>query len=393
MRKIRIPHINTETALKILTSLLAILLLWSLYNRFIYADDGWLGEQANSIANCGRVKTKLFSLYYTQFGMGEAAVHVYHKLFIWLGGLLIYLTGHFNPYLLKSISLIAYVILIITVLYDYRDRLPDKKISSLILLFYFLALPNFIRVSFIYRPDIVVTLFGYLSFRCLNRSNDRKAFLMAGLFAGIATLFHLNGLVFMLSGMAYIALSEKNFKSVFLFGLGASVCLLYFADVAYDNAYLIWWERLKIHPGIINNLGIRNTIPFHVTWEKLNKLFFRGVAELAYSIPLILSLCFIFSNKIKALKAEIRYLALLIFALYFFAKSGIFYNIYFHPYAIILIAYAVSAALSKKNYQRHIAIAVLICNFSIASHKICYFIFKKNVDIYQAYETINRNYP
>lgn len=391
--KIKLPTIRLQTALKLAIFILAILLLWSLYNRFIYADDGWLGEQANSIAKHGIVRTKLPELYYKHFGIGGTAIHVYHKLFIWLGGLLIYLTGYFNPYLLKSISLTAYIILILVVLYDYRDKLPDRRISSLVLLFYFLALPNFIRISFIYRPEIIVTLFGYLSFRIISKWRGKNGFFLAGLFAGMATLFHLNGLVFILSGMAYIALYHKSFRSVFFFGLGASVCLLYFADIVYHHAYLVWWQRLEIHPGVINNGQIKNTLPLHITWDKLNKLFFRSIGELAYSIPLILALYFLLRNKVKVLKAEIRYLTLLIIVLYLFAKSGLFYNIYLYPYAIVLITYAISVAICQKGYQRYIAATIIICSFLIGSYKNYYYIFKKNVDIYQVYNIVNKTIP
>ncbi len=391
--KTKRPTLNSETALKILIYLLAIFFLWSLYHRFIYADDGWLGEQAHAMANCGRVKTRLFELYYQQFGMGGTPIYVYHKLFIWLGGLLIYLIGHFNPYLLKSISLAAYIALIGIVLYDYRNRLPHKHTSILILLFYFLALPNLIYISFTYRPEIAVALFGYLSFRHLKVQRGKKSFLLAGLFAGIAVLFHLNALVFILAGVIYIALYHKNFRSVLLFGLGASICLFYFVDVVYDHAYLSWWERLNIHPATVNSGYIRNSLPFHITWRKLNTLFFRSSRELAYSIPLILTLYFLVRHNITAVKAEVRYLAILIFALFFLSKSGLFYNIYLYPYALVLIAYAISIALSRKDYTHYIAILVLGCSFSMAIYQCTYFIFKKNTDIYRVYKMVNQTIP
>lgn len=388
--KIKLPSIDLKTALKLAISLLVFFFLWSLYNRCLYADDGWLGEQANSIATHGVVKTKLFDLYYRQFGMENAPLYVYHKLFIWLGGLLIYLTGHFNPYLLKSMSLIAYIILILIILYDYRDRLPNKQISSLILLFYFLALPNLIRLSFIYRPETIVTLLGYLSFRYLSKFQSDKAFLLAGFLAGIATLLHLNGLVFILSGIAYIALHYKRLRSIFFFGLGASVCLLYFADIAYHSAYSTWWKQLNVNYAIIHSGLYRNSF---ISWKKLNNLFFRSIGELAYSIPLALSLYFITKKGLRTLKAEIHYLGLLIFMLYFFSRSGVFYNTYLHPYAIVLITYAASVALCEENYYRRIMITLLACGFLVGTYKNMYIIFSKNTDIYNAYRIANKIIP
>ncbi|MEH0007156.1 MAG: hypothetical protein V6Z82_00330 [Flavobacteriales bacterium] len=391
MKKPKRPTTSGKTALKILISLLALLFLCSLYHRSIFIDDGWLGEYAHSFAEHGVVRTKLFHLYYQSLGMDNTAVYSYHKLLIWLGGLLIYLSGQFNPYLLKSISLAAYVALILIVLYDYRNRLPNKNISRLILLFYLLVLPNLIRLSFMYRPELVVTLFGYLSFRYLSYNSGRKSLFLAGLFAGIATLLNLNGLVFILSGIAYIALYHKNFRTVLLFGLGASICLLYFADVAYDHGYLIWWEQLRTSRAVL----LHNERNILISWRKLNNLFFRGINELAYSIPLVLSLFFLLRNKITVLKAEIRYLVLLILMLYFFSVSGTipFYNIYPYPYAIVLITYVISIALSRKGYAQPIAILVLGCSFSIAMHQCGLFIFKKNTDIYRAYKTVNQIIP
>lgn len=302
MRAISLFGIDIQKALKLAVALLALLFLWSLYHRFLFIDDGWLGEQANSLAQYGVVEIKLFKLYYAQFGSGDTPLYIYHKLFIALGGLLIYLTGSSNPYLLKSISLAAYLLLIAVIFYNYRNRFPNSVTSSAILLFYFLVLTNLIWISFIYRPEIVVTLFGYLSFRSISLGQGKKAFFSAGLLAGTAALFHLNGLIFILSGMAYTALNYRNFKSVFRFGLGASICLLYFADIAYHGAYAIWWQQFKVNPAAVYSMFNRCAFsrPIFMLFTKLNKLFFASVRGWAYSIPAVLSLLFLWINRTPA---------------------------------------------------------------------------------------------
>ena len=410
MKAIKIPLLPTQTLLKLSVSLLALLFLWSLYHRFLFVDDGWLGEEANSLARYGVVKTQLFNLYHNQFGLNHISLYVYHKLFIWLGGLLIYFSGDFNPYLLKSISLVGYLALIALIVRDYKNRLPRKRISTSILLFYFLALPHLIWISFTYRPDVIVALFGYLSFRSISVEQGKKAFFLAGLFAGIAVLFHLNGLVFILAGMVYTALSYKDFKAVFRFGLGASICLLYFTDVVYHSAYATWWQQLKMDPGVFYSVFNRyaNRLTYMLLL-RIGNLFFRSIRELAYSIPGMLSLTLLLINRTtilrkgedylltirsaQALKDEVTYLLLLAISLYFFSKSAAFYNIYFYPLVIVLIAYAFSTALSRKNYQKYLAMGILFCNFLIAVRAYDTVIFKKNIDRNKVYATANRLIP
>jgi len=83
-------------------------LLFSLYNRFIYVDDAWFGEQAYWFSKLGYVKVASIIDYFSW----EDRLYVYHKLNIIIGSFLIKLFG-WSVTPLRAFTLLVYALFFI----------------------------------------------------------------------------------------------------------------------------------------------------------------------------------------------------------------------------------------------------------------------------------------
>ena len=215
----------------------------SLPYRTLNIDEAILGEHAYWLAKQGKVKADL----YAGTGVGwENELLVYHKLFIWAGAGIISLFGLSLP-LLRSFSLV-FAFGLCTLLYYYcrnYSSLPKKEALNVYLLCMLLLLLNtyFFAFSFIYRPEIMLACLGFGSFYALSsylKKEKKRWLILAAVLAGLATLTHLNGLIYIGAG-GILLFINRRFQAAFLFGLvAAAVSSLYAANMIMDPES---WER------------------------------------------------------------------------------------------------------------------------------------------------------
>ena len=98
---------------------LAALAVASLYRRFCFIDDAWLGERAWWLAKEGAARSELFR---GEVGYGDR-MFVDHKLFTLCGAAFIRLFG-WSLYVLKSVSLVFFV-LFLGLLWRYCRRFAE----------------------------------------------------------------------------------------------------------------------------------------------------------------------------------------------------------------------------------------------------------------------------
>ncbi len=189
-------------------------------------DEPWFGEQAYYLAENGIVKSEMFR----DFLRYDERILVYHKVFIWAGALTIKSLG-FNLYSLRLISLLS-GILLAGLLYGFCKKyynITVFRITLLILLF----CPLIFRNTIIYRPEIMICAFGFLSFFFLYEfmQNKRLLFLiLSAATAGFTLLIHLNGIIFIGAG-AILLLSEKRWGHFAIYSAIATiVASLYFYE-------------------------------------------------------------------------------------------------------------------------------------------------------------------
>lgn len=233
-------------SLLLISSVLAVL---SLYQREIGTDDAWFAEQSYWFAKKGHVRSELF------YGLNQFQDRhlAYHRLHVWQGALAYHLFG-WSAYVFKSIMLVYLAIfLLASYLFIKRYQIFTNRREYYLFYTFVFSYSIMVFLFFTNRPDITIMTFGFLSF-CLLYSDIQRGALfkpvLAGAFAGLAVLTHLNGLVFMVAG-AVILLMARQYRSFWFFSVaGTLVSMLYFIiinDMADLHLYL---QQMKNNPAL-----------------------------------------------------------------------------------------------------------------------------------------------
>lgn len=201
-----------------------IIFAQSLWRRMIHIDDVWLGEYSYWLEKLGYVKSEAMRGFY----QAENKLYVYHKLFAYQGAAAIKLFG-FNPYVLKSVSLL-YVLLCLPVLAFLYRKYSESKTQTLLLWALFLSFFHTMNLGFTFRPEMHLAFWGLLSFACLDRYLDKAKIpflLLAAFLSGVGIATHLNGVVF--TGASVLLLwSQRRWSAGFIFGTIATWGLLFY---------------------------------------------------------------------------------------------------------------------------------------------------------------------
>lgn len=238
---------QTLTGLMVLTGLVFLV---STRNRFIYIDDAFFGEQAYWLARDGVVKT----VSLIDFLGCDVQLFSYHKLNILTGAALIRIFG-WSVTPLRLTSLLIFVTFLVVFIRYFNQKFaanPSRKQQLTMALFFLVVNPLIVLYAFTYRPEIWVMFFGFLSFIWLDRNTKDKiavkAAIVAGIFAGLALLTHLNGLIFLVAGVVLL-LFKKQWRGWFWFSLaGGITTLLYFADLWQEGHLEAWFFQLSHWP-------------------------------------------------------------------------------------------------------------------------------------------------
>lgn len=234
---------------KSLTGLMVIgtlVFIASLWNRFIYIDDAFFGEQSYWLAKDGVVKTVTL----IDFLGTDVRLFSYHKLNIFVGAVLIKLFGWtVNP--LRISTLLFFVGFVASYVAYFRRNtniFGENKHQLSIALFLIIFNPMIILYAFTFRPEIWVMFFGFLSYSLIEKSikteDAYKYMVLAGIMAGLAFLSHLNGLIFSVAGFVVLAFARK-WRSLFVFSLSAGIIsMLYFFDLWQNGHFDTWMYQI-----------------------------------------------------------------------------------------------------------------------------------------------------
>ena len=332
------------------------LLLAKMYFYKLHGDDPWFAEQAYWLAKDGVVRSEFFSSM-LDYGTQQFA---YHKLHIWIAALAIKLFG-LSHLTLDFITLSFYCLLLLVsrkyFFSFYGDQAGDR---FLIFLAFMLINSLATELAFVYRPEMAMTCFGFISYYFLRKSFEAGAEypVIAGVFAGLCVLLHLNGLIFIAAG-ATLLLVNKKVKYMTWFIL-AAVCVasLYFIDVL-PNHWATYWMQFRHDPAIPKNQFSLQSLVQRIVFEY--ERFFRHGYESGYS--LFLFAVIIADRKAIWKQAELRdsliYFIALTLTLAAISPGKTHYSILFAmPYAGILVAASLGNVLihSKKNFKNRVLI-------------------------------------
>jgi hypothetical protein len=315
------------------------LLLLSTYHRAIHTDDAWIGEFVYWANRDGYVHSELFR------GLLHSEVYqeVYHKLFVWQSVLAVKWLG-WSIYVLKGISL-AYLFGIIGLSWYYLRYLPVANRPQAISLYFALLLINSLVAehSFLFRPEMMLMFVGFCSWLALRRallSGAVAPAAAAGVFAGLAALTHLNGLIFILAG-GLLMLWRRRWVGAIVFGLTAVVAFAgYGIDMLRHDSWQLFLQQMFMHPAIDNGShGLGGRILYLLNEHQR---FFHSPKEIVLSL-LLLAAYVLYRQRPHTLEFKnlVIYLVLLVLSLDLIVQGKTSkYLLLYLPYMLLLIVVA-----------------------------------------------------
>lgn len=233
--------------LRVLFGIIVVAYLFSLHQRYIQQDEPWFGEQAYWLVMDGNVKLKSMPGI---FNWSEDML-IYHKLFIWLGAGLIFLFG-WNIYVLKVFILLSFLTSAYLMIRFIRQfYLEGSRIVPWLVLLLLFMTPELIHRSFMFRPEVVIMMFGFASFYGLYAFVSKNAWpgvYLSAILAGLAFLTHLNALVFPVSGFLFL-LYFKRWKGLVIFSVVTGfVSSIYFWNLLDYETFGTYRFQLKNWP-------------------------------------------------------------------------------------------------------------------------------------------------
>lgn len=368
-----------------------VVFMLSTSNRHIYIDDAFFGEQAYWLAKDGVVKTVTL----VDFLETDNRLMSYHKLHIWTTALIIKIFGWSVTPVRLATLLIYIIFLFVFNRYVLQVFNHQAKNIALYSMFLFIVNPLLVLLAFTARPEIWVMALGFVSYMLIDlvlnehykNQNNRKTIkiILSGIFAGLAFLTHLNGLIFLVAGFLLL-LINRTWKFVLLFFIsGFFVSCLYFIDLLNPDNFLLWKYQLMNWPdNNITNYGTNNikgfvmSVLYKLSEEHMR--FFWGYKVWGISSFFFLSLIIGFKHLWKNFKNLLIYLLILILTLNI-AGSQIAerYLIYLFPYMVIISSLTINFLMNTNNKYFVKFIFVLLFFLQLVTLTISFEdIFKRN---------------
>ncbi|KQS23783.1 hypothetical protein [Dyadobacter sp. Leaf189] len=314
-------------------SFFVALTLLSYFHRYPTGDDAWFGEQSYWLEREGVIRSE----YFRGLLGWEKQILVSHKFFLLFGSVLIKFFGHHLP-VLQFTGLIFFCIVLAELVYYVRIREQSLRTwylpAVLILIF---ANRLLVKMSFENRPEMMLAALGFGSFLLIQ--GKRRPVLrnmLAGIFAAMAFLCHLNGIIFLIAGFVAL-INSKQYKSAFVFTIsGGIVACLYWLDVALaNNGFSIWSYQFSGDPATQDALGLSSKLLQLATYPRL---FFHSPEQISISL-LFAFLLWKQWGFVSQLPVMLRVYSLtLFFSFWLITKAnGALYLVLFIPFMLVLI--------------------------------------------------------
>lgn len=313
----------------------------------VWNDEGFFSEGAWNFANKGVVAQPLWA---GLFGFENLSMHLNYLYFVTLSfSFSLFGLGIFQARIFSVVC----GLLLLFVVYLFIGRLYSKKIAQLAIVL--LAFnPLFLLSARLVRPEMLMTLFGFIAFGLvvlgLRRERDQRWMLfIGGIFATLAAIVHINGIVLSLALLVLFLMQKKSKGGVSYFLLGTSLAALPYIifilahfDVFLSQNLAISGYRIPTFPEsmIINLINEPSRWMFGVT-TKVS--IFLGVISFFLLLP-----------NIKKLQ-EI-YIFLIVIILYF---TFIEHNKYYGYLLIILPFLCILSSILLVTLMRKIKPAVV----------------------------------
>lgn len=379
---------------KVIIALLLIsisMALLSLIDRQIGTDDAWFAEQSYWFDKKGYVRSDLFDGL-NNFGKEHLA---YHRLHVWQGGFMIKLFG-WSEYSFKAIMLAYFIVFLLTAYAFFKNNKIFTE-QSQYFLFYTLAITHSITVFLLFtnRPEIMVMTFGFSSFSLLFYSINKQQItkvILSAVFAGLAVLTHLNGLIFVVAG-AVLLLSKRNYRYFCYFAVTSFlVSCLYFMILHDMDDVRLYLQQMQYNPALQKesfSLGgmfiklLNSYIPY----------FHKG-SDGSYTLLFVLTFWWlrkrIFENEITR-NIFIYFVSVAVTLAVISPGFKDLYLVYHAPYAFMLIAILYKDVFTLSSVKQRM-FAVLLCLFFLTQWgETAILVNKKTPALSVLHETVSRS--
>ncbi|MBI1422060.1 MAG: hypothetical protein GC149_01255 [Gammaproteobacteria bacterium] len=318
----------------------------------IHGDEPWFAEQAYWLVKDGVVRSEFFSSV-LNYGTQQFA---YHKLHIWIAALAIKLFG--LSFLVLKIIALSFFCIFIVISRRYFYIFHEKQAKHIFVVFLAFMFINTIALEmfFVYRPEIAIMCFGFISYLFVRKTMYGRVeySLLAGIFAGLCALLHLNGVIFIAAG-AVLLFASKKYQQLMWFCLAAMVVAsFYFVDIL-PHHWSAYWMQFRHDPAIPESKFSVQSLLLQIVFEY--ERFFGHGYESGYGLLLLAVL--IANGKTIWRQTELRYVLI-----YFLALTLVlaaispgkkhYYLLFGIPYAGILISVTLWQAFSHiRNSSRN----------------------------------------
>jgi hypothetical protein len=339
VQKLKPYSVPLLIALSVICSILGFVFL------DVHRDEAMIGEHAYWFSKTFSVKSTLAR---GLNGAWENHLWHYHKLLVYSGALVTSVFG-FHLHALRLVPLLVYLAFtyfFIRYLIKKYDSQTKWIVAALVLLFFNF---QFFTSGLVFRPEILITFFGFLSFIHLEKFRKDKSNLSLGfaaLFVALAALSHLNGLAFGAAGLVYV-LSISSWKKGAQFTLTAILCFIpYFWDLWSMDNIQAWMHTIAEDPNLAHQNNILLQLVTRVAEEHMR--WFRNPQMAWFFLAFFLSIIAsgkAFWKKNSALVAY-TFTLLIVVAVLSYSKSTK-YTIVYYPYMVLLMIAAAKNELSK----------------------------------------------
>ncbi len=330
--------------------LLFIALLGTFYHRAEHFDDAWFAEQSFWLVKDGKVRSELFRGY----NGWENRIYVFHKLFIYAGALIMSVGG-FSVAVSKLIG-ILFGGLGGWLIWQYSARFSRE--TQWLSLGLYVGCGALIRHICVNRPEFMCMALGLLSYLAIDRSPTKQPMpVLAGVFAGLAALTHLNGVIYLLAGFGLL-FTQRKWQAVFSFGLASGLTLsFYLLDAVLDGSLDVMLMQFRSDPATQQNLNWLDKLSVMANYHQI---FFHNHNEFALTVLFLLCLI-AFRRRIQRSEPVFVYTLFLFFSFWVLTKSATYlYFILFLPWLVMLTAnWAIRYLPEQPGWQRKTARVLL----------------------------------
>ncbi|MFC5410091.1 ArnT family glycosyltransferase [Larkinella bovis] len=321
--------------------LLLGVILTTFYRRTAHFDDAWFAEQSYWLVRDGLVRSELFHGYN---GWGDQ-IYVFHKLFIYTGALFMHIAG----FSLAASKLLTILCGSVTgwLLWRYGRRNPPEQ-QWLSLLFYF-GCGTIIRYFCVNRPEMMCMMLGFASYCALDSSSDEKPapkVVLAGVFAGLAALTHLNGLIYLAAGAGWL-LVRTGWRPTITFSIVGGLTFSFYGLDAFVDGNI---DKMIVQ--FLNDPATQsgfNVLDKAMVMLNYHQLFFHSIHEVPLSALAVISLLLI-RRRLYRWEPVSIYFTFLFSSFWLLSKSNFdFYYILFVPWLSLLTA---GYLVNYKTYAR-----------------------------------------